>query len=1356
MGDASATSSVSSPPVIAGRYRIETLLGRGGMGAVYAARDGTSNRRVALKLLAGGTGQASAALFEREYQTLAGLRHASIVEVYDYGTCSDGVFYTMELIDGTDLSKQAPMSWREVCRDLRDAASILGLLHARRLLHRDLSPRNLLRTRAGRLKLIDFGALAAFGPSTELVGTPPFIAPEALHGDALDQRTDLFALGALGYWLLTGSHAYPARTLGELPLLWEHGIPAPSQLTRLRPSGELPPIPRALDELIDALLRVDPTERLASTAELIDRLSAIGGLTPDSHDIEVRGYLDSKAFVGRVRERERARQLLADAEQGRVQTLLVEGEAGVGRTRFLQELIVASRIAGGVPIFAGAELGQRPYGVAELLLRGLLQALPEQAPRAVDGHAALLSTLLPELGAELPTRSGTTPVAYPPAEMRIRLLAALRDVLLGLSRERLLVFLIDDLHAIDEESQALLATLAQADDGHRLLLLAALKGDGRRRTSAALASLKSAATRVRLLPLSPGELVEMLRSVFGQAPYLERLAERLHRAAEGNPAYCLELAEHLVLSGAARYQDGTWSLPTDLSADDLPPSREAGHVARLSRLTPAARALAITLSAAEDVILSPELCAVLASADVAEPLQELEREGVLYRSAAGYRFTHTDLRSILYAELSPTERARAHLLLGGAAALSRDGPVPALQAAVHFIRGDDLARAYAQLRWTYAFFERTADYSAMTRAAPLLEECYLLLRERGADRYGTVGTLGMLCVAGYFADRKYRDRYGDVALADLSLVLRLRLAARLRRYLGGKVALLVALVVAGVAIGFRKDRAPAFRQVLNMLLGGTASLAGTATICLDPAAVARYADVLQPFEALGTDHAASVIHHYCRNLLACLEDHAAEPSAKLRAFVARLERPGGIRDLPDVIRASFVAGSLISLGAIEIRRAGPECLQIADRLEGFGPLFSMNADGLRASYHASKGQLRLSHDFRKRMEVHAIQLGTAWQVEAWAPSDAIHVALRTNDAAMMKRTAEELGRLAESISSLRHQERLARAAYLVLRHKYHEAAVLLEAEGAPRMVGWARAQGVLARAYNGLGGHERARELCLDALSALTHDDLSYVVIYMNIQIELALAEAALGRFEVATSQLDSLLVRHALDANPITSGSLHEAYVRVALRAGDFDTARAHYALLEQEYRATDVATLIELLAPLKRELNQLPQLSQELAAHDDIGTELRDARIRAELVLTDQGHESLAERAQKALQLALELSSADEGFIVMADSDGPPAAHLGASAPVPDLVHWAEQIIHEAGIDEQTLSTVEVDSLASSHYRSAGQMRYCVMPLLACQHDEDRVVAGLVLGFDDRVPHMPEPWVIRAIASHLVKRAS
>src|SRR5205085_7824597 len=140
-----------------------------------------------------------------------GLRHPNIIEVYDYGRDAERWFYTMEQLEGGDLGQAAPLPWRQVCSYLRQIAAVLGMLHARRLLHRDVSPRNIWILPDGRLNLIDFGALSAFGIPSDLVGTPALIAPEWLLDRStrarVDQRADLYGRGALAYWLLTGLHA---------------------------------------------------------------------------------------------------------------------------------------------------------------------------------------------------------------------------------------------------------------------------------------------------------------------------------------------------------------------------------------------------------------------------------------------------------------------------------------------------------------------------------------------------------------------------------------------------------------------------------------------------------------------------------------------------------------------------------------------------------------------------------------------------------------------------------------------------------------------------------------------------------------------------------------------------------------------------------------------------------------------------------------------------------------------------------------------------------------------------------------------------------------------------------------------
>ena len=289
-------ASGGAPPgtLIGARYRIEAVLGRGGMGAVYRVRDERKRCAVALKQLHGAarngtTGALVTSQFEREYHTLCQLAHPSIIEVYDYGVDDSGAFYTMELLDGEDLRERGRLAWREACAVLRDVASSLAIIHSRGLLHRDISARNVRCTAAGNAKLIDFGAMTAMGLCRHVVGTPPFVPPEALQLQALDGRSDLYALGALAYSVLTGRHPYPARTFGELRDHWRN-LPG-------KPRRYQPDVPEALDQLVMELIELDRSARPKSAAEVMERLSGIAGLALRELPEVSRAYLVAPMLI---------------------------------------------------------------------------------------------------------------------------------------------------------------------------------------------------------------------------------------------------------------------------------------------------------------------------------------------------------------------------------------------------------------------------------------------------------------------------------------------------------------------------------------------------------------------------------------------------------------------------------------------------------------------------------------------------------------------------------------------------------------------------------------------------------------------------------------------------------------------------------------------------------------------------------------------------------------------------------------------------------------------------------------------------------------------------------------------------
>ncbi|HET6335749.1 MAG TPA: serine/threonine-protein kinase, partial [Polyangiales bacterium] len=158
-----ATSSV--PDRIADRYVVHETLGQGGMGSVYRVFDERTGHECALKQLSAkaGADPMVAELFEREFHTLSELAHPSIIEVYDYGIDGDRAYYTMELLAGQDLRSLGTLHWRKACEVLRDLASALAIVHSRRLIHCDISPRNVNCTADGRAKLLDFGAMVPMG-----------------------------------------------------------------------------------------------------------------------------------------------------------------------------------------------------------------------------------------------------------------------------------------------------------------------------------------------------------------------------------------------------------------------------------------------------------------------------------------------------------------------------------------------------------------------------------------------------------------------------------------------------------------------------------------------------------------------------------------------------------------------------------------------------------------------------------------------------------------------------------------------------------------------------------------------------------------------------------------------------------------------------------------------------------------------------------------------------------------------------------------------------------------------------------------------------------------------------------------
>ncbi len=283
-----------------GSYRVGELLGKGGMGEVYHATHRMLARPAAIKLiragmLGGGDPEAlrlALRRFRREAEVAASLRSPHTVELYDFGATEDqSLYYVMELLDGLDLEALVRMHGAQpanrVVHILRQACESLEEAHARGLVHRDIKPANIHLGRMGLrhdfVKVLDFGLVksiadAAAGGDQEhslgtgmgqAAGTPAYMAPETALGEAVDARTDLYALGCVAYYLLTGTVVFEAATSLQAVARHINDPPVP-------PSERLgAPLPAGLDALVLALLAKRPENRPGDAAEVARRLEAV-------------------------------------------------------------------------------------------------------------------------------------------------------------------------------------------------------------------------------------------------------------------------------------------------------------------------------------------------------------------------------------------------------------------------------------------------------------------------------------------------------------------------------------------------------------------------------------------------------------------------------------------------------------------------------------------------------------------------------------------------------------------------------------------------------------------------------------------------------------------------------------------------------------------------------------------------------------------------------------------------------------------------------------------------------------------------------------------------------------------------
>jgi WD40 repeat protein len=388
-----------------GPYEILEPLGAGGMGEVYRARDPRLGRDVAVKLVTtdGAPSPDRVRRFETEARAAAQLAHPNVITVFDVGTHEGRPYLVLELLEGRTLRetlRAAAPSLREAVSWSLECARGLGAAHDRGIVHRDLKPENVFVTVDGRVKVLDFGLAKLREPIVEdaeresptetrgtkpgtMLGTVGYMAPEQVRGEVPDARTDVFALGAVLFELVTRRRPFGGSSEGEvLAAILRDEPPAPSSLH--------PAVPPALDGVVRRCLAKPPAERFSSGREVAAALETVlaslgAGRFATARAPEMRGPYpglesfresDTERFFGREAEVE---ALWARLHERRL--LAVIGPSGVGKTSFVRAGVLASRPTGWAALVCAP--GANPF-------RSLGQAL---APQLADDPEALSQLL---------------------------------------------------------------------------------------------------------------------------------------------------------------------------------------------------------------------------------------------------------------------------------------------------------------------------------------------------------------------------------------------------------------------------------------------------------------------------------------------------------------------------------------------------------------------------------------------------------------------------------------------------------------------------------------------------------------------------------------------------------------------------------------------------------------------------------------------------------------------------------------------------------------------------------------------------------------------------------------------------
>jgi len=742
--DAIVNSAIVPGSILRERYRLDSEIGRGGMGVVYRATDLELHREVAVKVLPNATSSLEGRQrLMREARAAAALNHPHIISVHDVGEANGAPFFVMELAQGPSLAKARPAELSRIIDIASQLCAALEHAHANNIVHRDLKPDNVLLSSSlnGSVKLADLGLAlpadaARISRAGLIVGTAAYMAPEQALGQPVDGRTDLYALGVLLYEMTTGRLPF----IGDDPLSvvsqHVHASVVPPRVLR-------PDLPRALEAVILRLLAKDPAQRFATAAEtataLRDSLTAEEFATDDetADTVAILDALSRGRLVGRAAELSEAIELWHRAREGNGHAVLFSGEPGAGKTRLAREVTIHAAVDGAVVLSGGCYEYEAttPYlPFVEAFRRLVREEKDDAALRAKLGDTA---PQIAKLAPEIQTRLGPFPerAELPPHEERLLFFDAVAKVFVNLAGAKGLLFYADDLHWADRGTLWLLGHLLRQLREERVLILGAYRETELDRAHPLAKSLvdwnrERLVTRLALKRFDAAETSAQLGALLGESVSGD-FTDAVFRETEGNPFFVEEVLKALIEKGSVRRESGRWQR-CDVDQLVIPQSMKEAIGSRLDRVSQEANEVLRAGAVLGKTFTFAELQSASGEQSEDALLDALDEAAGAQLIAANrsdsFTFTHDKIREVLYEELNPIRRRRLHRYAAEGLERKQSTSICAVEKlAHHYIQAGDYEQglkfakqAAAEAERVFAFDEAIAAYGRARDCAEAL------------------------------------------------------------------------------------------------------------------------------------------------------------------------------------------------------------------------------------------------------------------------------------------------------------------------------------------------------------------------------------------------------------------------------------------------------------------------------------------------------------------------------------------------------------------------------------------------------------------------------------------------------------